>query len=228
MRFHRSLVPVLAIALLVGCVHTKKLEVWAKVVEDENGKRVEINKGRHDSAVVQPGDRVAWVCHCDPGTQFTVENLHFVGDLEELAERLTYTKPKAGEELQDLGPTMERALAQLAAQAAAPEDTPREEAAKPLGEGRIRFAGPVGDVLLVVKNEASPVGRERSSLFVGEPAAPSVDFVAATRVIRSRRVAPGLGHELWKFTWKVRLIGDPNSVVTWDPHIFGHPDLKDK
>ena len=31
---------------------------------------------------------------------------------------------------------------------------------------------------------------------------------------------------VWKFTWRVRVQGQPGSVVSWDPHLIGHPDRK--
>jgi hypothetical protein len=231
MRFHRSLVPVLAVALLVGCGHTEKIELWATMVTDpQTGqKRVDIDESKHDSGVVRGGDRVAWVCHCPPGTEFTVEDLHLVADLEAFFDRLNETPALGAEE--DLA----RAVEQMRVRLAAGVDTPRAEAApgqqgeaapKMLAGGRIRFEGPIGGVLLVVNDAQTSLAREAGeevhSLFVeGLLPAP---FVDATRAIRSSRVAPLERHELWKFTWRVQMKGDPSNFDIFDPHIFGHPD----
>ncbi len=233
MRCDRILVPAVALLLSVGCAHTKKLEVWATLVDAGSGnRRVDIDESKHDSAVVGPGDRVVWICHCPAGTEFTVEDLHFVGDLEDLAEKLSLRQAPLAED--ELNRTMEQMRAQAAGPGAAAAAGPGEAAApEPLVGGRIRFE-PVGGMLLVMKDfETAAPGERGRSLFVGRArGAQSLDFEHApafndaARPMRSTRVAPGLGHELWKFTWRVQLIGDPESADTFDPHIFGHPDLK--
>ena len=51
------------------------------------------------------------------------------------------------------------------------------------------------------------------------------EFVDGRARLRSPgRVAKGIGHGLWKFTWKVRKKGDPAAVDEWDPHIEGHEE----
>jgi len=47
-------------------------------------------------------------------------------------------------------------------------------------------------------------------------------FVRAKEVIRSTPAGQIKGDQLWKFTWKVRLTGNPATEQSWDPCLYGH------
>lgn len=51
-------------------------------------------------------------------------------------------------------------------------------------------------------------------------------WTAQDEAIESAPVRRGpIAHGIWKYTWKVRRVGEPETAVCWDPHIFGHPGI---
>lgn len=131
MRFPSSVLVVLALPLLLACngdeevgteeagteevgtddhgiadgpedAATREIGVSARV---EDGKITILkDEAHHETAVVKPGDEIAWICRdCPPGTEFSVEGLHLVANLEQLVEMLSQPPPAglvdaAGEE----------------------------------------------------------------------------------------------------------------------------------
>lgn len=89
MRLRSSLVLVVtAMMALAGCAKT----IRVRVTLDPAGNPV-FDKAFHDSAVVEPGDRITWVCQCPPGTEFSVTEPHFVVDLEHVLEAVQEMEP---------------------------------------------------------------------------------------------------------------------------------------
>lgn len=167
--------------MLVGCAESASSNgasavetIGLKVVETATGG-LEIDDSYHDTAVVFRGDRVEWKCDCPEGTEFTVDRLHLLKDLEH------EQGPDEGEAAAPPGPC----------------DTAAERSAA---------------VAHPLFGEWTPPGRDDR-------------WVAGDGSFRSAPVARGaVDHGVWKFRWKVRRAGEPDSAVCWDPHIFGHTD----
>ena len=113
MRFSSNLLLVLALPLLVACNGTEEVgteevgteevaaedaavrEIGVSARLDENGKiKIDKDEAHHETAVVKPGDEIAWICRdCPPGTEFSVESLHLVANVEQLVEVLSKSTP---------------------------------------------------------------------------------------------------------------------------------------
>ena len=210
MRSRRSLVPlVLAMTILGGCAKT----IQVKVNLDASGNPV-FDKSHHEIAFVKPGDRVVWTCRCPPGTEFTVADLRFVADLDDVDEfvlRYGTGNPKEIES-EILGlESLQRKLSVAERPA---------ESAEAMSEQR----PPLEETIELLKNlESVLFPEEQRNLFRGTSEnLLDTEFVDGTERVRSPgRVAKGIGHGLWKFTWKVQRKGGP-VTDEWDPHIEGH------
>lgn len=205
MRFSSSLLVVLVLPLLVGCNGTEEVGTEERGTEEvgpdvvlkeigviarlENGQ-IKIDTTHHETVVVKPGDEIAWVCReCPAGTEFAVEGLHLVANIEQIVDVLS-EPPPAGSQASASG-----------------EGDTRE----PYIDGEIGLQWSNGE-LVVTRNPAGP-----------EPvwAPPDNSFKATGERIVSR--VGNVPHGVYKFTWKVRLAGKPESEVGWDPHIYTHP-----
>lgn len=209
MRSRRSLVPlVLAMTILGGCAKT----IQVKVNLDASGNPV-FDKTHHEMAFVNPGDRVAWTCQCPPDTEFTVADLHFVADLNHVDEfLLRYGDPKEIEsEIQGLE-SLQRKLSVAERPA---------ESAEAMSEQSRRIQETIA--LLTDLNSTLSPNEERNLFRESMQEQWDPEFVDGRARLRGPgRVAKGIGYGLWKFTWKVRLKGNPAAVDEWDPHIVGH------
>jgi len=231
MRWQRAaLLALLSIVVLAGCVtfvvplgevphysggkvDTVRLKV--DPVKDGKGNLigVKIDQSHHDSGVVEPGDRIVWVCDCPEGAEFAVEKLHFAGDLDKLVDVLSRTGDDGRSELDRLG----QALESLQRSLPAPQgqemvaDKLWDQEAKPEGDRQL-----LGFTAVALQNLRETLVPEQSHpLF--ENWSPPSRFVRARETIRSAPVAQGIGHELWKFTWKVRVKGHPKSESSRSP-----------
>lgn len=198
--------------VLAGCVsgrapETIKLKVH--LIKDEGGKPtgVKIDKTFHDSGVVSPGDQIAWVCDCPEGTEFTVEKLHFAGDLDQLVDLFSQTESED---------EIERLSQALQAGEASPGGKEEAKAEEAVGQEAIQDEE-VRRLVTALKSTLAP--DQARPLF--ENWSPPAEFVRGTETIRSTPVAQGIGHGLWKFTWRVRLTGT-ETEESWDPCIYGH------
>ena len=217
MRFSSSVLVILVLPLLAGCRCaeekvqeegvTKEDSVHAKLDENGNVKIDYEKEGDHDTVSLRPGDRVAWTCDgCPPGTQFAVQDLHLLVDLEQVVETLGEGPPPGQAdpqaEFQELSRELESA------------PVPGEgDARKTLIEGKIALRW-LGDGLLVVTRDL----QEQAAVEPVEWAPPDV-FVDAGERILSGPVPKDVVHGVWKFTWKVRLRGKPGEDK-WDPHLY--------
>jgi hypothetical protein len=205
----------LAVVVAWGCGRgtTKTIEVHA--VAHDGGARVEILKDRahHDSVVVEPGDRIAFICSdCPQGAEFTVEDIHFLGDLDDVVDALLaagLTDPaRTGALIEGLEATTATTAQPAALAAGLPATDPRlAETATALRSLRAAFPSPPG-------------GGEYEAPRLFDRWTPPGFTRAADRIVTDP-VAKLDRTGLWKFTWKVRLAGSEDS---WDPHIIGHPD----
>ncbi|HVF61248.1 MAG TPA: hypothetical protein VNJ70_15680 [Thermoanaerobaculia bacterium] len=116
MKFPSSVLVVLALPLLVACPGTEEVgteEAGTEEVDLEDGAadaavreigvsaklvdgKIQIDKdeAHHETAVVKPGDEIAWICRdCPAGTEFSVEGLHLVADVEQIVEVLSQPPP---------------------------------------------------------------------------------------------------------------------------------------
>lgn len=131
MRFPSSVLVALVLPLFLACSGTEEVgteevgteEPGTEDVDREDGAdaaavreigvsarledgqiRILKDEAHHETAVVKPGDEIAWICRdCPPGTEFSVEGLHLVANLEHLVEMLSEPPPAdsadaAGEE----------------------------------------------------------------------------------------------------------------------------------
>jgi hypothetical protein len=258
MKWQTGALAVLALAVLAGCPQRtpapKQAELWVRVVEDAAGnKKVEIDRSEehHDSVVVEPGDRITWACldasapeteprPCPADVEFAIDELHYVGDLEQLVETLRRPVTFDPEQLAAVSQELQALQQQAVTAPPAQPEGGEKRAAENLMRGRIHFEGPVGPMIRVVRDgdtlAAAPAGGPSRALFEDEPM-PSVryletdeqlvplKFQSGDELIRSGRVAGGIGDSVWKFTWRVRLKGVPASEDTLDPHIYGHDDI---
>jgi hypothetical protein len=56
--------------------------------------KIDKDEAHHETAVVKPGDEIAWICReCPPGTEFSVEGLHLVANVEKMVEVLSEPVP---------------------------------------------------------------------------------------------------------------------------------------
>ena len=208
MRWQRAaLVGVVSLMVLAGCVSSRApetIQLKVHLMKDEGGKPigVEIDKAFHDSGVVGPGDRIAWICECPEGTEFRVEKLHFAGDLDYLVDLFSETESK--KQVERLSETLQ-----------APG------AAAKAGEAGGQKAGQGEEARRLVAALKSTLAPDESRLLF-ENWSPSDDWARPTETIPSTPVARGIGHGIWKFTWRVRLIGNEASEKSWDPCIYGH------
>ncbi len=214
MRFSSSVLVILVLPLLAGCRCaeekvqeegvTKEDSVHATL--DQNGQVViaEEKEEDHDTVSLRPGDRVAWTCDgCPPGTQFAVQHLHLLVDLEQVVE--TLMKPPNLDEA-DLG-ELQKLCRDL-------ESAPAQEEARTselFMKGRISFRR-VGDAIFATRDL-----QEQAAVEPVEWAPPDV-FVDAGERILSGPVPKDVAHGVWKFTWKVRLEGKGEDE--WDPHLY--------
>lgn len=217
MRFRRSLPPlVLAMVILGGCVQTVQLVVRS----DASGNPV-IDENHHAKPFVKPGDRVVWTCQCPPDTEFTVSDLYFVADLDDVFEftirHEIELKDRKRHESRIQGlESLQRKLSVA--------DRPAESA-----EAMSEQLPPIQETIALLADLESTLSPDEQrdlfkqtsqSLMDSEP-----KWVDGRARLRSpTRVAKGIGHGLWKFTWKVRKKSDPNVIVEWDPHIVGHEE----
>ncbi len=117
MRFPSSVLVVLALPLLVACNGTEEVgteEAGTEVVDREDGAdaaavreigvsarldkdgkiKIDKDEAHHETAVVKPGDEIAWICRdCPDGTEFSVEDLHLVANVEQMVEVLSKPVP---------------------------------------------------------------------------------------------------------------------------------------
>lgn len=251
MRFQGStLLALSALVMLAGCAKVKKIEVRASVVKDGGGNPigVKIDKTHHDTAVVTRGQRIEWACDCEEGIEFTLDNLRLAGDLDDIVEMLLRNGVENPEVLdrrvrelellqRELGPSDPAPGQDRAAQSgpSAPmvdllaglKDlqwalNPAREWAKEHKRVRTEPLAQAPEELERAEKVPEPA-RARTDLFVERWSPP--DFQAASEPIRSPRVGKFERHELWVFTWKVRL-KETGSTADWDPHIYGHPEMK--
>jgi len=228
MRFSSNLLVVLVLPLLVGCPAPEveegmpPIEVWVNVLEDSPGEqRVEIDETHHDTRDVRPREKLTWACKClfggekkpsrpcPAGMKFAVERLHLVTDLEQMVHVLS--KP---------GPADPKAHAPG-------EENPRQ----PFIDGeialrwvRVEDASGARELLEVIRNPKAQAPVAPLDLPVWAPPGTLVD---SGQTIQSQRAVPtGIRHGLWKYTWRVRLAGKPESEdAVWDPHIYTHPEV---
>lgn len=194
------------LALSLGCTHwdeSRKLEKTPSRVEVHatlDGETVVIHKDHpHSTAVVGPGERVEWVCRCDPGLEFTVADLRPMVDLDLLTDLYMKAQEQvATGEGVDGAEDPASLLEKLA---------PAFFALSP-GQGGLT---------------AEPAyGPRPWSLGVGPD-----EFTSGSGRLVSDPVPQRVGFVLWKFTWRVRRVGVPGSEVEWDPHIATHPGTWD-
>lgn len=171
------------------------VEVHATV--NEHG-HIEIHKEPHETAIVGPGQRVKWACVCGDGLEFTIADLRPMFDIDHLI--------KLYMEAQDEATGGEGA-------AEAEDPTKVLERLAPAF-----FMAPRAHYQAQENGTGPPDVTRGWSSGVGEN-----EFTDGTFL--SPRVPTGIGHILWKFTWRVRRQGDPGSVVEWDPHIETHPGI---
>lgn len=200
---HALLVAVVAAAFLADGARAVEveIEVRATLVEDDSGKlRVQIDKAYHDTAFVHSGDQITWVCECPPGTEFAVEDLSFIADLEEAAEMLIRVHGRGVERLRRELESVQLLSAERGGRQGRP-GVWKETAAHAL--------------LLIKDLEATLTAAPRKLFENWSPPG----FVDRASPIQSAPVVKDVGHGLFKFSWRVRLKGDPTSEDVWDPHI---------
>ncbi len=113
MKFPSSVLVALALPLLVACPGTEEVgtdEAGTEEVDRENGAdaaavreigvtarldkdgkiKIDKDEAHHETAVVKPGDEIAWICRdCPDGTEFSVEGLHLVANVEQMVDVLS-------------------------------------------------------------------------------------------------------------------------------------------
>jgi hypothetical protein len=143
------------------------------------------------------------------GVEFTVENIHFLGDLDDVVDALLAAGLTDADRTGGFIEGLEATTAQPAALAEGglPSDPRLAETAAALRSLRAAFASPSGgDAYEAPRlfDRWKPPGFTRAA-----------ERIVTDPVGKLDRTG------LWKFTWKVRLAGSEDS---WDPHIIGHPD----
>jgi hypothetical protein len=116
MKFPSSALVVLSLLLLLACSGTEEVgteEAGTEEVDREHGVvaaavqevgvsarleggqiRILKDDAHHETAVVKPGDEIAWICRdCPAGTEFSVEGLHLVADIERIVDVLSGPVP---------------------------------------------------------------------------------------------------------------------------------------
>lgn len=208
-----SLLALVAITILPSWANAAEIAIRATLVEDENGKqRVQIDRSYHNSAFVQPGDRITWVCECPPGTEFAVEGLRFAADLEEVAELMFRVGINDPGRLETLTRDLELVQLQLRA-----GETRHQASQKAQRQPQVERV--IGSALTVIKDLQATLAEGRPRALFDSWSNPG--FVDGANPIQSAAVAEAIGHGLWKFTWRVRLKGEPESEDIWDPCIYG-------
>lgn len=196
----------------------------------ENGAPV-IVKHVHDTDLFRPGDTISFVCDCDEGLEFTVSE-----------PKLALVEPDALYHLieaQD-GDTLEAKLNSLRTRVALAVEwlrsptrgadfDEREEsmatssAASCTGEDLEPPEHPAGFLRLLLGCV--------EEMFPPDPDARLVpDWINPEYHPGGERIGPFVvGHiehpSIWKFAWRVRVVGSPD-YVEWDPHVKGHPDIE--
>jgi hypothetical protein len=211
MSIRPSAVTVVALALLVGCGPSEPgVKTLRAVAALKDPQTIEIDYRVHEAAFVRPGDRIEWICDCDPRIQFSVESPRLVADVDALTEM-------------QLGSDWNRedvqALAQRLAETAPSRERGADQATYDVQEVQGEAADPITAAQAFLEAIAEALPPAGAPGLFESPLPP--EFVDSDRTIRSYPVASEVGTGVWKFTWKFRLKDDPTKKeVVWDPHIF--------
>jgi hypothetical protein len=218
-------------------------EVYVKVkahLEEEDGEPVPVvDYDYHDTEVVRPGDKLSFACECEDGLELTVSEPWLMLDLEALESLVENQEGETLEaklesllgELEQAGAYLKKRavpagngdnayLEEQAAQAADGDNAYLEEEAAPaaIGDSGDFLQAFLGGFIAVI-----PLAPE-ARLFDRPWEEPG--FHPGDQSIGPFTVGPIERESVWKFTWKVRIQGQPGTEVTWDPHLIGHPDMK--
>lgn len=226
MTYPTKAVCAVALLVLLGCPapdddpnNDQPLHTIHAKADLENGEIV-IDYSVHDTALVRPGDRVRWVCDCDPGIQFAVVEPEVILEIEALygLDRDEGWNRQAVREL--AGRLQETRAGRL-------EETP-EGLAGDVGneEDPIAAAGKFLEMIGPALPKRLEPGEEPPRLF--ESLVPAA-FIDGGRPIESDAVVARPGSRTWKFTWKFRVGEGPAEqdcpeedephFRCWDPHL---------
>ena len=199
------------------------------------------NKDYHHTELVRRRDKLSFACACEDGLELTVSEPKLILDLEALESLVEKQEGETLEaklesllgELEQAGAYLKKRavpagngdnayLEEQAAQAADGDNAYLEEEAAPaaIGDSGDFLQAFLGGFIAVI-----PLAPE-ARLFDRPWEEPG--FYPGNRSIGPFTVGPidGKGESVWKFTWRVRVQGQPGTEVTWDPHLIGHPDMK--
>jgi hypothetical protein len=203
-------------------------EVYVKVkahLEEEDGKPVAVfDDDYHDTEVVRPGDKLSFACECEDGLEVTISEPKLILDLEALEALM---------EGQD-GKTLEDKVENLRVRLEQARDYLKNQAV-PAGNGEYAYlkkqavpaeTGDNGEFLQALLGDFLAVIPDVAEARLFDDTWRQLDFYPGDQSIGPFTVGPIDQESIWKFTWRVRVQGQPPTEERWDPHLIGHPDMK--
>lgn len=213
----------------------KHVVVKADLKEDGT---LEIDETFHDTELLRPGDNISFVCDCDEGLEFTVTEPVYALDLHALHHLIDNWEGETheiyAEKLDSLRAAVGRARERLESHDSAgqngvshggEESIADPRAVSPAAEVHATTEG-AGQFLRLFLDPFEHVVREEpGERLVSDWRDP--DFRPGGErigpfVVRSSAQESKAELSLWKFTWKVRVQGDPSRVDEWDPDVMRH------